>query len=111
MSVFNFKLAFVLRTLSKPYASVVHYDSEHYFLDPNESNKKIKFPTLSDEPQIDLSVVVPSYNEEERRKEKEDESSNLVSFFSFWIQRKNPKKSTWIQDKIAILSDPFPFIK
>lgn len=96
MSVFNFKLAFVLRTLSKPYASVVHYDSEHFFLDPNDSNKKIKFPTLSDEPQIDLSVVVPSYNEEERRKDP-----NLVSF-SFWIHSKKSKKSAWIQYKITI---------
>ncbi|XP_025408904.1 dolichyl-phosphate beta-glucosyltransferase isoform X2 [Sipha flava] len=41
-------------------------DEELYFVD--EHGKRIKFPKLSDEPVIDLSVIVPAYNEQDRLK-------------------------------------------
>ena len=42
-------------------------ENENYFVDPN-SEKKGKFPSIKSESSVYLSVVVPSYNEEERRK-------------------------------------------
>lgn len=41
------------------------YDSEKYFTDPKTGGKHL-FPSLWDEPSVDLSVVVPAYNEEDR---------------------------------------------
>ena len=43
------------------------FESEKYFLTrPNGS--KEKFPSINEKATIDLSVIVPSYNEEERCK-------------------------------------------
>ncbi|XP_071951572.1 dolichyl-phosphate beta-glucosyltransferase-like [Antedon mediterranea] len=42
------------------------FESEKYFLNPNNGNEKVSFPSIDDPPNIELSVVVPSYNEEER---------------------------------------------
>lgn len=42
-------------------------ENENYFFDPN-TDQKSKFPSIKSESSVYLSVVVPSYNEEERRK-------------------------------------------
>ena len=46
------------------------HDSEKYFTDPSikKGDKKVKFPSIHDEGSIDLSVIVPAYNEEDRCK-------------------------------------------
>lgn len=36
------------------------------FTDPDDQGKPIPFPTLADEPTLDLSVIIPAYNEEAR---------------------------------------------
>ncbi|XP_033646334.1 dolichyl-phosphate beta-glucosyltransferase-like [Asterias rubens] len=41
------------------------YESEKYFTDPS-TKEKLPFPSLADEASLDLSVIVPSYNEELR---------------------------------------------
>jgi len=50
-------------TRSEPNLS--HHDSEKYYLDPTLKSK-VPFPSLSEEASVDLTVVVPAYNEEER---------------------------------------------
>ena len=46
------------------------HDSEKYFTDPaiKKGDKRVKFPSIHDEGSIDLSVIVPAYNEEDRCK-------------------------------------------
>jgi len=50
-------------TSSEPDLS--HHDSEKYYLDPT-LNSQVPFPSLSEEASVDLTVIVPAYNEEER---------------------------------------------
>jgi len=50
-------------TSSEPNLS--HHDSEKYYFDPT-LNSKVPFPSLSEEASVDLTVVVPAYNEEQR---------------------------------------------
>ena len=43
------------------------FESEKFFKDPDKNNATYPFPFIEEEGSIDLSVIVPSYNEEERR--------------------------------------------
>jgi len=54
---------YIYCTSSEPNLSC--HDSEKYYLDATV-NSKVPFPSLSEEASIDLTVVVPAYNEEER---------------------------------------------
>nr|CAB3221220.1 dolichyl-phosphate beta-glucosyltransferase-like [Phallusia mammillata] len=56
------KLVFAVRH-KLDMASFVRYESEKYFL---ADNKKVAFPSIFDKATIDLSVIVPAYNEEKR---------------------------------------------
>ena len=48
---------------------MTRYDKEKFFLDPNGSEKQnLPFPKLSSDATVELSVIVPSYNEEQRCK-------------------------------------------
>ena len=47
---------------------ISRFESEKYYKDPNKNNATYAFPFMEEEGSIDLSVIVPSYNEEERRK-------------------------------------------
>lgn len=49
-----------------PYAQKHRNEEEMYFLD--EHCKQIKFPSLSDQSTVELSVIVPAYNEQNRCK-------------------------------------------
>lgn len=49
---------------------ISRFDSENYYKDPNKNNATYQFPIMEEEGSIDLSVIVPSYNEEERCKPK-----------------------------------------
>lgn len=51
---------------SSPYAHHPRNDEELFFFD--EQGKQFKFPSSSDDPTLDLSVIVPAYNEQYRRK-------------------------------------------
>lgn len=46
---------------------ISRFESEKYYKDPNKNNATYPFPFMEEEGSIDLSVIVPSYNEEERR--------------------------------------------
>uniref|UniRef100_A0A2R5LKZ9 Dolichyl-phosphate beta-glucosyltransferase n=1 Tax=Ornithodoros turicata TaxID=34597 RepID=A0A2R5LKZ9_9ACAR len=45
---------------------IIRYEDEMTFKDPAQPGTRIPFPHLKDEPTIDLSVIVPAYEEEKR---------------------------------------------
>lgn len=58
-------IALIIVVMStKPYPDLGRYDSEKYFL--NEKQEKCLFPSINDSASVELSVIVPAYNEEER---------------------------------------------
>jgi len=50
---------------TKPYPNIRRHKDEETFLDPH-SIKTVTFPSLEDSPSLELSVIVPAYNEEQR---------------------------------------------
>ena len=56
-------MIYIYCTSSEPNLSC--HDSEKYYFDPM-LKIKVPFPSLFEEASIDLTVVVPAYNEEER---------------------------------------------
>jgi len=50
---------------AKPYPALTRHDSEKFYFDPSSKVKR-KFPDYSETPTVNLSVIVPAYNEEER---------------------------------------------
>ncbi|KAF7270402.1 hypothetical protein GWI33_016636 [Rhynchophorus ferrugineus] len=65
--VFSVVLAVViiLIAISQKYPIVLRSKKEKRFYDPS-SNEELEFPSIDDKPTLNLSVVVPAYNEEER---------------------------------------------
>lgn len=57
----------VIYLTTKPYPGVERLEEEEFYKDPKSKNK-IKFPSIQDPYSVNLSVIVPAYNEEERRK-------------------------------------------
>lgn len=55
-------------TTKDTFAVIERLPNEKYFIDPEKENTKCPFPYKEQEPSIDLSLIVPSYNEQERRK-------------------------------------------
>ena len=45
---------------------ISRFESEKCYKDPNKNNATYPFPFMEEEGSIDLAVIVPSYNEEER---------------------------------------------
>ena len=55
-------------TTSDQIPEIRRFESEKSFKDPNKNNATYVFPFLEEEGSIDLSVVIPAFNEEERSK-------------------------------------------
>ena len=55
---------FVIYVTSDTYPKVQIFEDEKYF--ENDAGKKEKFPSLDDEATLDISIIVPAYNEEDR---------------------------------------------
>lgn len=53
--------------ITNPYPVIQRYSEEKYYNDLR-SQEKIEFPSIEEQSSINLSVVVPAYNEEERCK-------------------------------------------
>lgn len=65
MAIIVAVIALIIVAMStKPYPDLGRYDSEKYFL--NEKQEKCLFPSINDPASVELSVIVPAYNEEER---------------------------------------------
>jgi len=50
---------------AKPYPVLTRHDSEKFYFDPGSKSKR-KFPDYNEPASLDLSVIVPAYNEEQR---------------------------------------------
>ncbi|KAL1238140.1 Dolichyl-phosphate beta-glucosyltransferase [Trichinella spiralis] len=44
----------------------VRYEEENFFIDPSDVKKKLKCPSIDDEPSVYLSVIIPAKDEEKR---------------------------------------------
>lgn len=58
-------MAILLRVTTEPYPVVERFKDEENYEDPS-TKQKIVFPSLQEAYGVNLSVVVPAYNEEER---------------------------------------------
>ena len=67
-------VAFIFAT-SESIPTIKVYDSEKVF---QSGNNHEAFPSLDDESTIDLSVIVPAYNEEDRLPKMLEESTNYL---------------------------------
>lgn len=56
--------AIVLKATTTPFPVVKRFKDEEFFADP--SGAKTKFPLIDDDPSVDLSVIIPAYEEEKR---------------------------------------------
>lgn len=70
---------------------ISRFDSEKYYKDPNKNNATYPFPIMEEAGSIDLSVIVPSYNEEERR-----EFDKLDCLFAQLVYRLMQSKSGYL---------------
>lgn len=83
---------------AESYPNLLRHESEMLFTDPKHSNTKMKFPSLGDEvPSIDLSVIVPAYNEEERMPQMLNEAITHLN--------KRQKSSPTYKYEIIIVDD------
>lgn len=57
----------IAKAVIEPYSKMRQDEAEQFFLNP-VSKKKEKFPSILSAASLHLSVIVPSYNEEKRRK-------------------------------------------
>lgn len=55
----------LLVATTKPYPNVHRSKREKYFQDPI-TGKQIEFPSITDKFSLNLSIIIPAYNEEER---------------------------------------------
>ena len=65
--MFIYQSLVVLYVMAVPYPDLGRLHSEKYFLNP-KTDKQLLFPSIHDPASVDLSVIVPSYNEEDRCK-------------------------------------------
>ena len=59
-------LVFIYASTNDTFAVIERFPDEKFFIDPAKQNEKFPFPYMEQESSIDLSVIVPAYNEEER---------------------------------------------
>ncbi|XP_034100316.1 dolichyl-phosphate beta-glucosyltransferase [Drosophila albomicans] len=55
----------ILLYKTKPYPIITRHKDEKFYLDP-KTIKTVEFPSLDDSPTLELSVIIPAYNEEKR---------------------------------------------
>jgi len=56
----------VIYITSETYPTIIEYEKEKTFLDASNPSLKHQFPSIEEPASVDLTIVVPSYNEEER---------------------------------------------
>ncbi|XP_068143896.1 dolichyl-phosphate beta-glucosyltransferase [Drosophila tropicalis] len=86
----------VLLCKTKPYPNIVRHKDEETFLDP-KTIKNVDFPSIEEPPTLELSVIVPAYNEEKRLPTMLDE---CLAF----LEEKSKKDSTFTYE-VIIVSD------
>ncbi|XP_067626255.1 dolichyl-phosphate beta-glucosyltransferase [Eurosta solidaginis] len=67
----------VQKAITKPFPVIKRRKEEQHFLDPI-AIKNVDFPTIENAPSVDLSVIVPAYNEEQRLPSMMEECLNFL---------------------------------
>ncbi|PVD34871.1 hypothetical protein C0Q70_06150 [Pomacea canaliculata] len=67
----------ILYATTDPSPDLHRCEDEQFFFDPKKG-VKVEFPSISDPPSLDLSVIVPAYNEEKRLPVMMDESMEYL---------------------------------
>lgn len=79
-----------VKAITTPYPRIERHDAEKTFFDPTTKSLE-KFPSIDDDPTISLSVVVPAYDEEIRRKAVTISSANAFRQFYLFSPVSVPK--------------------
>lgn len=58
-------IGIILKVTTTPFPHIVRHKEEDYFVDP-ATDEKQQFPSLEDQPSVELSVIVPAFDEEKR---------------------------------------------
>ncbi|RVE52274.1 hypothetical protein evm_003064 [Chilo suppressalis] len=58
-------ISLIIYFVTNPYPIIEHFEEEKTYRD-NKTKTRMKFPSIDDPQSINLSIVVPAYNEEER---------------------------------------------
>ncbi|CRL00383.1 CLUMA_CG013651, isoform A [Clunio marinus] len=87
--------AIILKATTTPFPIIKRYDEEEFYEDP--SGIKVQFPSIEDDPSIELSVIIPAYEEEKRLPTMLDE---CIDF----LERKEQENSKFSYE-IIIVSD------
>ncbi|XP_061189086.1 dolichyl-phosphate beta-glucosyltransferase-like [Saccostrea echinata] len=90
-----FIVLIVVAMSTKPYPDLGRYETEKYFM--NEKQEKCVFPSINDPATLELSVIVPAYNEEERLPVMMDEALGYLE------ERK--KKSSSFSYEVIVVDD------
>lgn len=89
------QLAIIVRVTTSPFPNIKRYKDEEYYEDP--AGSKSKFPSIEDDPSVELSVIIPAYEEEKRLPVMLDECTEFLE------QRRNENpKFTY---EIIVVSD------
>ncbi|XP_005187768.1 dolichyl-phosphate beta-glucosyltransferase [Musca domestica] len=94
-TVLLISLVIIQKSVTTPLPVIKRHKQEKTFLDPNIL-KNIEFPSIEDEPSVDLSVIVPAYNEEERMPSMLDECLEYLE---------NKSKSANFTYEVIVVSD------
>jgi len=86
----------VLKATTTPFPIVKRHKEEEFYEDP-ASGSKLPFPLLADEPSIDLSVIIPAYEEEQRLPVMLDECMEFLE--------SKHKRDTSFTYEVIIVSD------
>ena len=66
-------LCLIVKLTTSPYPDILKFDQEKYFKTSLHGSDKREFPSLGDPASLNLSVIVPAYNEELRLPKMLDE--------------------------------------
>lgn len=88
-------LIIIQKSITTPYPIIKRHKEEKYFVDPN-AIKKVDFPSIDDDPTVDLTVVIPAYEEEKRLPKMLDECMEYLE---------NRSKSGDFTYEVIVVSD------
>ncbi|XP_055681698.1 dolichyl-phosphate beta-glucosyltransferase [Lutzomyia longipalpis] len=89
-------LFIILKYMTTPYPRILRHKEEKYYTDPSTKEQK-NFPSIEDEASVDLSVIVPAYNEESRLGKMLDECLEYL--------RKRHSQTPAFTFEVVIVSD------
>ncbi|XP_054744699.1 dolichyl-phosphate beta-glucosyltransferase [Anastrepha obliqua] len=91
-----FAVLFVIqKAITKPFPVIKRSKEETHFLDP-VAIQNVDFPSIADAPVLDLSVIIPAYNEEQRLPKMLDEC------LSYLVEKSKNERFTY---EIIVVSD------